>query len=279
MELLYKLFSYAWFQGFIMLFLLRIVTFILRRRYKDKLANKDIIVEIFVLIIFLGIPFISEFVLGINNVFKYTIIFAIIGMGCEFLFDLIWYVLTGSRLYRYFKANLLGFTSWFIFPYWAAAGLYFYGSWQFLTLLFPAMALPTVDILPLLKDLSFISLLTALIILFIFGFVQYIRGRSIKTNGFQDYKYTIIVLMIWVPILYFIYTFNNPFLAIYFIFTSITGIVLEGKLSMKLRNLYGESFWLYYRKNIFKQGTSLLILPIWGAAALLALLLFNIFLT
>lgn len=110
------------------------------------------------------------------------------------------------------------------------------------------------------------------------GVRDYLKGKISNLSRFRWSKNILLVLVIWVPIIYMVFTLNNYYILVYFILTSITGLILEGLFSMKLRDVYGESFWLYYRYNIFKQGTSLLILPVWGAASLLAFLLFNIFL-
>lgn len=184
----------------------------------------------------------------------------------------------GSRLYRYFKANILGFTSWYIFPYWAAAGLYFYGFWQLIEYLIPDSKINKIDSISMVRDLSLVALLAFFLVLLFLGIRDYSRRKISNLLGFRWSKYFLLVSVIWIPIIYMVLVLSNYYILIYFILTSITGLILEGLLSMKLRDVYGESFWLYYRYNIFKQGTSLLILHVWGAASLLAFLLFNIFL-
>ncbi len=275
-----NLLNYAWIEGLIMLVLLKFAIDLVRKLLKvnkktKKIETHDNIIQIVVFIIFLGVPLFSQFIFGINNIFWYVIIFSIIGISCEFLFDFLWLRLMGTRLYRYYKKNLLGFTSWYIFPYWAAAGLYFYGMWQFITFVSGATSLSQINTAGIVKELSFIALLTFVLVLFLIGIKDYLKGRLSSFSGFRWSKYLLIVLTIWIPILYLVILLNNLYILLYFILTSITGLILEGLLSNKMRGLYGESFWLYYRYEVFNHGTSLLVLPIWGAAALLAFILFN----
>lgn len=254
---------------------LYISTKLLKIIFKDRLVQQDRLIQVFVAILFWGIPFISQFVFGIKNIFYFTLSFSILGMISEYLFNWLWQKLMGSRLYRYYKANILGYTSWYIFPYWGAAGLFFYGAWQILDNIFHFLS-KGFSLDEFTRNFSLAFLFTLFLLLTIFGFKDYLRKKTSELKGFSWSKYFSLVLLIVLPILYVCYTLNSPQLIIYFLFTSITGMVLEGILGQRIKILYGENFWLYYRYEIFHQATSLLILPVWGAAALLAFLLFNL---
>jgi hypothetical protein len=221
---------------------------------------------------FIAMALCGEFILGYKNLFIYFISFAFIGFSIEFIGDWVWYRFFGRRLYNYTKKDLLGFTSWYVIPFWGAAGIYFYGAWIFLG--FKDVNINVNDMIAIWSKYLVISLY---IVLVLNGIIEYFLKSTAKGKVLKLTKYLLIFGVVWGGIIGMLLENGSIYLVYYFLFTSITGVLLEGILGRLLKNTFGENFWLYYRFPLFDGATSLLVLPLWPFISLIAFFLFSLF--
>lgn len=237
------------------------------------IRDKDYLVDIIFILSLVVTPSIIAVYFGYPQFSYYIIAYGLIGTLIEFTVGWTYYQLFGARLYRYYKQDLFGFSSIRMFPFWAGASIYFFFIYNTVMQLSTELA-SSGEFTMILFAGGFIGILLSLVFASIFD----LTDRKIDTeNKFSWGKYTIFASLFVVgPIAVSIH--YGYVLFIYYIIAMITGVILEGMLGLTLRKLYGESFWRYYRLDIFSGQTSLTITPLWLGAISLALIFIYLFL-
>jgi len=257
----------------IILIILLIFINLIRGKEKWHIRKQDGLLEILLWISFFSVPFAYQMSDQFDNIFFFFIAFAFAGTYLEFLGGWTWYKLMGTRLYRYYKKNILGFTSIYMPPLWGAAGMFFLSIYNRLNL-----QEIEIDIFEFVSVFSLFGLIGILISMSIMALSDLFTKKVNGLKGFTWLEYSLFVNFLWTGIIATAVYFNNINILIYFVITSSVGMILEGLLGKGIHKIFGENFWIYRRFALFRGGTSLLILPIWSIASLLALIFIELIL-
>ncbi|MEI6462552.1 MAG: hypothetical protein WCO33_02680 [bacterium] len=169
-----------------LLFIILIVINTIKGRPAAYIKSQDKDIYLITFISFITGVIIAQLSSFIENIFLFFILYSFIGFMCEFTADYLWYKIFGSRIYRYFDGNLLGFTSWYIIPIWGAAGLFFLGLAEITKV---NLHLSGIDLLKIYLSLGFVGLLFSG---FISGIMDYFKKKtSLKTNYFHKYLFIV----------------------------------------------------------------------------------------
>jgi hypothetical protein len=247
---------------------------ILRTRGKD-IRKYDSKTQIIFTIV--SISFIFYFYWNEPSVIFFFFSFSLAALFLELLGNYFWYLIFGARLFRYYKNNILGMTSWYTLPYWGWGGMFFFMIYRILNI-----SLERINFSQFLIDFAGVMFLLGLIFILFSAFSLYLtkKEKNISLEGFTFLKYAIFVLSFLAGYLYALRFLNiSSFLMIllFFFASTIFGTIAEGLLGIFIKHFYGERFWVYQRYSIINKSTSLLIIPFWAAPALLALFFMNIF--
>lgn len=246
---------------------------LVRGKSRRSIHNQDGIIELLLWISFFSIPFLFQLSGKIENIFYFFVIYAFTGTYLEFMGGWIWYKLMGTRLYRYYKRNLLGFTSIYMPPFWGGAGLFFLSIFQLFKL-----DESRIGLVEFLNVFLFWGMIGLIISFSLMAFSDLLKNKINRLEGFTWIEYSLFVNFLWFGIISTAIHFRNIDIIFYFLITSSVGMILEGLLSKGIHKIFGENFWIYRRFSMFKGGTSLLILPIWSVASLLGLVLIKLIL-
>ncbi len=243
----------------------------LRGKKLNYINKQDSLIQTLLMVTSYGGVLFADVFLGMKGIFTYVLIYSFVGLiFIEFLGNFLWFRIMGTRLYTYYRNDLLKFTSWNMLPFWGGAGLYFYSVWRFL-----GLGSIDLDWFEFAKSVLAFGIFNVAVILVVYGLASYLRGKLKVKAGFRWMKYLVFVGFLWGGLLLALIEHKLLIILPYFIFTSISAIVMEGFLGYCIKSLYGENFWIYRRMPLFKGTTSWLILPIWAIASGLALVVFK----
>lgn len=209
-----------------------------------------------------------ELYLGIDNFMLFAFFCGLLGMLLEFVSGWIWWSIFGTRIYIYYKKTFMGLTTFFNWSYWTGVTIYFYLCLRFINIL------PTEFLFwsTIITNLGLSSLLVV-IYLVLWAISDGLDGVFNKKSGFTFSKYGLFLVFLWGIIFALVLLTNSYLLLIYFVFTTVTGFILEGLLGQLLRLIFGEYIWIYTRKPVFGKATSWLLLPVWAIASLMVYIL------
>src|SRR5207237_864647 len=118
-----------------------------------------------------------------NNFLQFFLVSSIVGLFLEFTIGLVYYLVFNARLYRYYRHNILGFTSWDTLPLWSGAAMLFFAIWKSLNLGKP-------NLVGFNFIITFIGygFLTSFVILGFVAFLSYREHKRLKLSKFQEWK-------------------------------------------------------------------------------------------
>ncbi len=242
------------------------ISFISGKDLRDN--NRTIDVIAFVSII--GTGSLVSWFLGYPKFIYYILAYALLGTLLEYAVGWEYYRQFGSRLYRYYKQELFGFSSIRVFHFWAAAGIYFFIMYNTI------MNIPLDFAQPgRYSMLLFAGSFGGIVISTVLASLLDLADKKLDLKKIKEYKLGHYIIFassfITGPMLVSInYGFR---LFLYYVIAMITGVIFEGVLGLVLKVLFGESFWRYYKLDILGSNTSYVVTPLWLGATSLALLL------
>lgn len=229
---------------------------LLNKRSFDFIHKQDSLIALTMFIVIAVSAYIFDFLI-VPNLFIYFLLACITGIFLEFIFGFSWFKLMGSRLYRYYSKEFLGFTSLYVVPIWGLGGLVFLSCWNILV-----------------GDITTGYSLSFLVGVFILGgifsaTVVAIIGTVIKSfsKGFNLTKYIVLLASIWGGIISVSLVVGRD-LIIYVLVSSLIGLILEIFMGLVFPSLFGQRLWIYKRFPILGGVSSYLMFPIWGIASI-----------
>lgn len=207
------------------------------------------------------------------NLFLYFITFSTIALWCEYTLGWLYFIIFDARIYRYYDNSLLGFSSPRMLPYWGGAALFFYAMFNILR-----VELAAFDVVSILLTYTTWATFGLAAWIFIISVSNLLRMKLIRKDHFSWTKFSVFSAFFIGGLLGFLVTYWSLNLFLFIFGVLMISIVLEGLLGRYIKEIHAERFWIYYRTSLFRGNTSLIIIPMWSGALILAITLMTIFL-
>ncbi len=207
------------------------------------------------------------------NLFFYFVTFSTIALWFEYALGWLYFIIFDARIYRYYDNSLLGFSSPRMLPYWGGAALFFYAMFNLLQ-----VDLAPFDVVKILVTYATAATFGLAAWIFIISISNLIRMKLVRKDHFSWTKFSVFSSFFIGGLLGFLVTYWSANLFMFIFGVLIVSIFLEGLLGRYVKQIHKERFWIYYRTSLFKGNTSLIIIPMWSGALILAITLMSIFL-